>query len=142
MTAAIEFGLDTFGDITAGPDGQLQSHAQVIRDVIAEGVLADRLGIDFFGASIDREVSGDRVGGSMQGAGGVAALRYDAFARRKFGIHLVAGAAIHSIRTSPDDPSAKDSLGGGHGGLQFGAGISWHIGSGHFWSAIADVRRK
>lgn len=49
MTAAIEFGLDTFGDITAGPDGQSLSHAQVIRDVIAEGVLADRLGVDFFG---------------------------------------------------------------------------------------------
>ena len=46
MTAAIEFGLDTFGDITAGPDGQLQSHAQVIRDVIAEGVLADRLRLE------------------------------------------------------------------------------------------------
>ncbi|RDJ21836.1 LLM class flavin-dependent oxidoreductase [Bosea caraganae] len=47
--ADIELGLDTFGDVTRGADGQLQSHAQVIRDVIAEAVLADQLGIDFIG---------------------------------------------------------------------------------------------
>ena len=49
MTAALEFGLDTFGDVTADPDGRPKPHAQVIRDVIAEGVLADRLGVDCFG---------------------------------------------------------------------------------------------
>ncbi len=102
--------------------------------------LRTTLGIDFFGSSIDREGSGERVGGSLQGAGGIASLRYDAFAQRRFGLHFVAGAAIHSIRANPDDPSAKDSLGGGHGGLQFGAGVSWRIGSGHFWSVTADVR--
>src|ERR1700684_3723921 len=45
----MDFGLDTFGDITAGPDGRLNSHAQVIREVIEQAVLADRLGIDAFG---------------------------------------------------------------------------------------------
>src|ERR1700686_1591090 len=45
----LEFGLDTFGDVTAGPDGKLIPHAQVIRHVIEEAILADRLGIDFFG---------------------------------------------------------------------------------------------
>ena len=45
----LELGLDTFGDVTAGADGQLLPHAQVIRNVIDEGVLADGLGIDFFG---------------------------------------------------------------------------------------------
>jgi probable LLM family oxidoreductase len=49
MSRQMDFGLDTFGDITAGPDGRLLSHAQVIRDVIEEAVLADRLGIDAFG---------------------------------------------------------------------------------------------
>ena len=47
--AALELGLDTFGDVTAGTDGQLLAPAQVIRNVIDEGVLADGLGIDFFG---------------------------------------------------------------------------------------------
>jgi len=47
--AALELGLDTFGDVTAGTDGQLLPPAQVIRNVIDEGVLADGLGIDFFG---------------------------------------------------------------------------------------------
>jgi probable LLM family oxidoreductase len=45
----IELGLDTFGDVTDGPDGKPLSQAQVIRDVIEEGVLADQVGIDAFG---------------------------------------------------------------------------------------------
>ncbi len=49
MTRHFEFGLDTFGDITAGPDGRPLSHAQVIRDVIEEGILADEAGVDAFG---------------------------------------------------------------------------------------------
>jgi probable LLM family oxidoreductase len=49
MAQRFEFGLDTFGDITIGPDGRLLTHAQVIRDVVDEGVLADAVGIDAFG---------------------------------------------------------------------------------------------
>ena len=45
----IELGLDTFGDITRGPDGKFLSHAQVLRDVVDEAVLADELGVDFIG---------------------------------------------------------------------------------------------
>jgi probable LLM family oxidoreductase len=47
--STIELGLDTFGDVTQDADGRLKSHAQVLRDVMAEAELADRLGIDFFG---------------------------------------------------------------------------------------------
>ncbi|MGZ4495882.1 MAG: LLM class flavin-dependent oxidoreductase [Nocardioides sp.] len=43
------FGLDTFGDLERGPDGQPVAHAEAIRQVVAEGVLADRVGVDFFG---------------------------------------------------------------------------------------------
>ncbi|HEX4365381.1 MAG TPA: LLM class flavin-dependent oxidoreductase [Rhodopila sp.] len=49
MPGFLELGLDTFGDVTAAADGNLLPHAQVIRDVIEEAVLADELGIDFFG---------------------------------------------------------------------------------------------
>ena len=45
----VELGLDTFGDVTVDGDGQLLSQAQVIRNVVAEAVLADQLGLDFFG---------------------------------------------------------------------------------------------
>lgn len=45
----LEMGLDTFGDVTANAAGQLLPHAQVIRDVIEEAVLADSIGIDFIG---------------------------------------------------------------------------------------------
>ncbi|WP_323096118.1 LLM class flavin-dependent oxidoreductase [Intrasporangium sp. YIM S08009] len=46
---ALELGLDTFGDIANGPDGQPLHPAVVLREVLAEGELADRLGLDFFG---------------------------------------------------------------------------------------------
>ena len=49
MALSLEFGLDTFGDITAAPDGRLLSHAQVIRNLVNEAVLADELGVNFFG---------------------------------------------------------------------------------------------
>lgn len=49
MTLSLEFGLDTFGDVTASADGAPLPQAQVIRDVIEEGILADSLGVDFFG---------------------------------------------------------------------------------------------
>jgi probable LLM family oxidoreductase len=49
MAQKIELGLDTFGDITAGADGKPLPHAQVIRDLVDEAVLADELGIEFIG---------------------------------------------------------------------------------------------
>lgn len=49
MPANLELGLDTFGDVTASPDGVLLPHAQVIRELVEQAVLADELGIDFFG---------------------------------------------------------------------------------------------
>src|SRR5882757_2418654 len=49
MAQHLELGLDTFGDVTADADGRPLPHAQVIRNVIDEAVLADGLGIDFFG---------------------------------------------------------------------------------------------
>jgi probable LLM family oxidoreductase len=42
-------GLDTFGDRTNTPDGKPLSHAQTIRNIVEEGILAEQVGIDFFG---------------------------------------------------------------------------------------------
>lgn len=49
MTNVLELGLDTFGDITTGADGAWLPHAQVLRNLIDEAVLADQVGIDFIG---------------------------------------------------------------------------------------------
>jgi probable LLM family oxidoreductase len=49
MDRQLELGIDTFGDVTLADDGQPLSEAQVIRNVVAEGVLADEVGIDFIG---------------------------------------------------------------------------------------------
>lgn len=46
---AYTFGLDTFGDVPVDEKGELLSHAQSIRQVIKEAVLADTLGIDTYG---------------------------------------------------------------------------------------------
>src|SRR5918997_2352662 len=45
----IELGLDTFGDVTMDAEGRLQPLARVLRNVITEAELADRVGIAFFG---------------------------------------------------------------------------------------------
>ncbi|HEY3886826.1 MAG TPA: LLM class flavin-dependent oxidoreductase [Vicinamibacterales bacterium] len=49
MPAPLEFGLDTFGDVTVGEGGALISDAQAIRHVVEQAVLADRVGVDVFG---------------------------------------------------------------------------------------------
>lgn len=49
MSDKIELGLDTFGDVTVDEAGRLKHQAQVIRDVVEEGVLADQVGLDFIG---------------------------------------------------------------------------------------------
>ena len=49
MTQTLELGLDTFGDVTHAPDGTPLPPAQVIRDLVAEAVLADEMGLAAFG---------------------------------------------------------------------------------------------
>ncbi|MFJ5991692.1 LLM class flavin-dependent oxidoreductase [Lentzea sp. NPDC092896] len=43
------FGLDTFGDVTHDASGTPLSHTQTIRNLVEQGVLADQVGLDFFG---------------------------------------------------------------------------------------------
>ena len=45
----LEFGLNTFGDVTHDDDDRPLSHAQTIRNLVEQGVLADQVGVDFFG---------------------------------------------------------------------------------------------
>jgi len=42
-------GLDTFGDVTHDRNDRPLSHAQTIRNVVEQGVLAGQVGADFFG---------------------------------------------------------------------------------------------
>ncbi|MFK3979783.1 LLM class flavin-dependent oxidoreductase [Micromonospora sp. NPDC050397] len=49
MATAVEFGLDTFGDVTVDGEGNRLPYAEVIRNVVEQAVLADRLGVDAFG---------------------------------------------------------------------------------------------
>ena len=49
MEHMVELGLDTFGDVTADAAGTPLTPAQVIRNLVDQGVLADRVGVDFLG---------------------------------------------------------------------------------------------
>src|SRR6202045_172336 len=48
-TFPLILGRDTFGDRTHDRDDRPLSHAQTIRNVVEQGVLADQVGVDFFG---------------------------------------------------------------------------------------------
>ncbi|RYE78507.1 MAG: LLM class flavin-dependent oxidoreductase, partial [Myxococcales bacterium] len=45
----VQFGLDTFGDVTVGPDGRPLTHAEVLRNTVDQIVLADQVGVDAIG---------------------------------------------------------------------------------------------
>src|SRR3954467_8868407 len=45
----VELGLDTFGDVEVDAAGQTVPYPQVIRNVVEQAVLADQVGVDFFG---------------------------------------------------------------------------------------------
>lgn len=49
MSTEFELGLDTFGDVTRGADGNMLSQAAVIRNVVSEATLADEVGVDLIG---------------------------------------------------------------------------------------------
>ena len=49
MAGDFQIGVDTFGDVTANPDGSPHAHAHVLRDVVEQAVLADDVGLDAFG---------------------------------------------------------------------------------------------
>jgi alkanesulfonate monooxygenase SsuD/methylene tetrahydromethanopterin reductase-like flavin-dependent oxidoreductase (luciferase family) len=45
----VELGIDTFGDVTSGPEGRPLPYDAVLRNVVEEGVLADQVGLDVIG---------------------------------------------------------------------------------------------
>jgi probable LLM family oxidoreductase len=49
MPQPFELGLDTFGDVTLDARGNLNSQAQTLRDVVAEAVAAEEVGVEAFG---------------------------------------------------------------------------------------------
>lgn len=49
MTRTLELGLDTFGDVSVDAAGEPVPHAQVLRNLVEQATLADRLGLDYFG---------------------------------------------------------------------------------------------
>jgi probable LLM family oxidoreductase len=116
MSEPLQLGLHTFGDVTVDAGGAPLSHAQVIRDVADEGVLADQVGVDFFG-----------IGEHHRADFAVSApdVVLAAIAGRTSRIHL--GSAVTVL--SSDDPvrvfqrfSTLDALSGGRAEVILGRG--------------------
>ena len=116
MPNHFELGLDTFGDVTHDARGVPLPSAQVIRHVIDEAVLADELGLDFFGVGEHH-----RADFAISAPETVLA----AIAGRTSRIHL--GSAVTVL--SSDDPvrvfqrfSTLDAVSGGRAEVILGRG--------------------
>jgi probable LLM family oxidoreductase len=114
--AKLEIGLDTFGDRTRNAEGKPLSHAQVLRNLVEQAVLADRVGLAFIG-----------VGEHHRDDFAVAApeVVLAAIASRTEKIHL--GSAVTVL--SSDDPirvfqrfSTLDALSNGRAEVILGRG--------------------
>jgi probable LLM family oxidoreductase len=112
------FGLDTFGDVTHDENDRPISHAQTIRNLVEQGVLADQVGIDFIG--IGEHHTDDFP---LSAADVVLA----AIAARTTRIHV--GSAVTVL--SSDDPvrvfqrySTLDAISGGRAEVILGRGSS------------------
>jgi alkanesulfonate monooxygenase SsuD/methylene tetrahydromethanopterin reductase-like flavin-dependent oxidoreductase (luciferase family) len=116
MAHTIELGLDTFGDVSVDRSGQYLPQAQALREVVTEAVLADRLGLAFFGVGEhhrpDFAISAPEV-------------MLAAIAGRTSRIHL--GSAVTVLST--DDPvrvferfSTLDAISGGRAEVILGRG--------------------
>jgi probable LLM family oxidoreductase len=114
----LTLGLDTFGDVTNDDDGRPLTHAQTIRNLVDQGILADEVGLDYFGigehhTDIFPLSAGDVVLGAI--------------ASRTSRIHL--GSAVTVI--SSDDPvrvfqryATLDALSNGRAEVILGRGSS------------------
>src|SRR5438105_3771784 len=114
----LAFGLDTFGDVTHDEDDRPLSHAQTIRNIVEQGVLADQVGVDFFGI-------GEHHTADFPLSAGDVVL--GAIASRTSRIHL--GSAVTVI--SSDDPvrvfqryATLDALSHGRAEVILGRGSS------------------
>ena len=111
-------GLDTFGDLTHDRDDRPDSHAQTIRNVVEQGVLADEVGVEFFG------IGEHHTGDFPMPAADVALAAIGARTSR---IHL--GSAVTVL--SSDDPvrvfqrySTLNAISGGRAEVILGRGSS------------------
>jgi probable LLM family oxidoreductase len=112
------FGLDTFGDVTHDAEDRPLSHAQTIRNVVDQGILADEVGVDFFG------IGEHHTDDFPMSAGDVV---LSAIAARTACIRL--GSAVTVL--SSDDPvrvfqrySTLDAVSGGRAEVILGRGSS------------------
>jgi probable LLM family oxidoreductase len=112
------FGVDTFGDLAFDHDGRALTQAETIRRVVDEGVLAEQVGLEFFG------IGEHHTNDWPMPAGDVVLA---AIASRTTQVHL--GSAV--LVLSSDDPvrvfqrySTLHALSGGRAEVILGRGSS------------------
>jgi probable LLM family oxidoreductase len=114
--STVHFGLDTFGDVSVDADGRPLPHAEVLRNVVEQAVLADRVGIDAF--SVGEHHRADFAVSAPEIVLGTIAGRTE---------RIVLGTAVTVL--SSDDPvrvyertATLDALSGGRAEVTLGRG--------------------
>jgi probable LLM family oxidoreductase len=114
--STVHFGLDTFGDVSVDADGRPLPHAEVLRNVVEQAVLADRVGIDAF--SVGEHHRADFAVSAPEVVLGTIAGRTE---------RIVLGTAVTVL--SSDDPvrvyertATLDALSGGRAEVTLGRG--------------------
>jgi probable LLM family oxidoreductase len=116
VTKQIQLGLDTFGDVTNDDEGTPLGYGQVLRNLLEQSVLADSVGLDYFG-----------VGEHHRKEFSVSApeVVLAAIAARTKNIHFGTGVTV----LSSDDPvrvyerfATLDGLSGGRAEITLGRG--------------------
>jgi probable LLM family oxidoreductase len=112
----VEFGIDTFGDLPRDERGEIVSYAEAIRQVVAEAVVADEVGLDVIAVGEHH-----RPEFSISAPETVLA----GIATRTSRIHLASGVTV----LSSDDPvrvfqrfATVDALSGGRAEVILGRG--------------------
>jgi len=132
-------------DVTAAKGTDVATNVSVESDFGYVGLPTIRsiLGFNYFSGNVAASTGPLRPGaeGTMRSAGVAASLRWDWRAKHRLTPYLLAGATLDYVRSEAGDTEVDGLLDGNHLGGQFGGGVAFRFGSGHYhWSLTADLR--
>ena len=100
------------------------------------------LGVDYFGAGLDRRVDGADVGGTYSAIGAHAGVRLDPFATTRLAPFATLTLSARNARTSGvTDPTTRDLLQGFYMGAGVGAGFAFAIDTSHHAKITVQAER-
>lgn len=99
------------------------------------------IGLGYFSADIDRQISGNDVGGSMTALGGRVGVRLDVLPAARFSPYVGVALNGHSVSADVDDAGTRQLLDGFYVGAGISGGFSFALDSARRFAATAEARR-